>query len=56
MKPKTYNAIALKKARDKRHESGLYEVRGIWAEKPLHDCIRAIGARLAKPETEEKTI
>ena len=54
MKPKTYNAIALKKARDKRHGDGLYEVRGIWAAKPLHDCIRASGARLAKSETKEQ--
>ena len=53
MKPKTYNAIALKKARDKRHESGLYEVRGIWADKLLHESIR-VGAQMVKIKIEEE--
>ena len=48
MKLKTPNAIALKLGRDRRHDKGLYEVRGIWAAKALHERIRASGARLAK--------
>ena len=52
MKPKTYNAIALKKARDKRHSNGLYEVRGIWAAKPLHDRIRVGAAVMVKTNNE----
>ena len=48
MKPKTPNAIALKLGRDRRHDKGLYEVRGIWAGKHLHDRIRASAARLVQ--------
>ena len=48
MTRKTYNAIALKKARDKRHGEGLHEVRGIWACKELHSSIRDKAARLVK--------
>ena len=54
MKPKTYNAIALKKARDKRHSDGLYEVRGIWAGKELHESIRDKAARLVKAAGRER--
>ena len=54
MKPKTYNAIALKLGRDRRHEKGLYEVRGIWADKELHGRIRDSAARLMKAAGKEK--
>ena len=54
MKPKTYNALAQKLGRDRRHDKGLYEVRGIWADKELHGRIRDSAARLAKAAGKER--
>jgi hypothetical protein len=38
----------VRELRQRRQESGLSEVRGIWAPASLHDAIREAGAKLQR--------
>lgn len=47
------NAENQRNVRDRKHEQDLYEVRGAWAPKWLHEKVREYTKRLIKNGTKE---